>query len=79
MLVGCLLRDIFPDPEAALFRTGVGQKEFIAEFNILLLESLAGTEIQTGPLALARSREDVAKCIHYRTDTGPFPLAPRAG
>ena len=35
--VGCILRDLFPDPNAILFLTRVNQKEFVAEFNALLL------------------------------------------
>ena len=76
VLAGCLLRDIFPDPEAALFLTGVTQREFVAEFNILLVEALAGAEIQTGPLSSARSREDVEKCIRFRTETGAISIGP---
>ena len=65
-VVGCLLRDLFLDPESVLFLTGVEQKEFVAKLNTLLLESLVGTAIQTTNLASARTREDVAKCICYR-------------
>ena len=39
VLVGCILRDIFPDPEAALHLTGANQREFVAEFNTLLVEA----------------------------------------
>ena len=34
--VGCILRDLFPDPDAVLFLTLVTQKEFVAEFNALI-------------------------------------------
>ena len=60
-IVGCLLRDLFPDPEAALYLTGVTQREFVAEFNALLMESLIRTEIQSKDLASAGTREEIAK------------------
>ena len=47
ILVGCILRDIFPDPEAVLYLTETNQSEFIVEFNTLLVDGLAGTEILT--------------------------------
>ena len=34
--VGCILRDLFPNPNAILLLTRVSQKEFVAEFNALL-------------------------------------------
>ena len=52
-LVGCIIRDIFPNPEVVLYLTGTDQREFVAEFNTLLVEALAGTEIQTGQLLSA--------------------------
>ena len=74
--VGCVLRDLFPDPDAALFLTRVTQWEFVAEFNALLQESLVGTEIQTGGLTPARTREAAARCICYRKNNGTFALSP---
>ena len=68
--VGCILRDLFPDPNAILFLTRVNQKEFVAEFNALLQESLVGTEIQTEGLVSARTRESVARGIRYRKKDG---------
>ena len=59
--VGCILRDLFPDPNLILFLTRVNQEEFVAEFNALLQEFLVGTEIQTGGLASAQTREAVAR------------------
>ena len=78
VLVGCLLQDIFPDLEAALFLTKVGQREFVVEFNTLLIEALAGTEIKTGPLTSEKSREDAEKCIRYRTETGALSIGQSA-
>ena len=75
VLVGCILRDIFPEPEAVLYLTGATQREFVSEFNTLLVEALAGTEIQMDPLSSAQSREDVARCISYRMATGA--ISPR--
>ena len=75
VLVGCVLRDIFPEPMAVLYLTGATQREFVAEFNTFLVEALAGTEIQTDPLSLARSREDIAKCIRYRRATGAISIS----
>ena len=66
--VGCILGNLFPDPDPILYLTRVNQKEFVAEFNALLQESLVGTEIQTGGLASARTREAVARGIGYSTE-----------
>ena len=63
--VGCMLRDLFPDPNAILFLTCVIQKEFVAEFNAIVQEALVGTEIQTGSLSSARTREAEARGIRY--------------
>ena len=67
--MGAALGDLFPDPEATLYLTGTDQREFVAEFNTLLVEVLAGTEIQTGQLLSAQSRKDIAQCIRCRTQT----------
>ena len=75
-LVGCILRDILPDPEAALYLTGTNQREFVAEFNTLLVDALAGTEIQTDLILSAQSRKDIAQCIHYRMQTGAVSPRP---
>ena len=56
VLVGCTLRDTFPDPKAPLYFTRATQREFVAEFNTLLVEALAGTEIQTDPISSALTR-----------------------
>ena len=75
-LVGCIIRDLFPDPEAALYLTGTDQREFVAEFNTLLVEALAGTEIQMNQLLSAQSRKDIAQCICYRTQTRAISSGP---
>ena len=74
--VCCILRNLFPDPEAILFLTRVNQKKFVAEFNAPLQESLVGTEIQTGGLASAQRREAVARGIRYRRKDGTLALSP---
>ena len=43
--VGCILRDMFPDPDSILFLTRVTQRDFMAEFNAFLQEALGGTEL----------------------------------
>ena len=37
-IVGCLLRDLFPDPDSILFLMGTEQGQFVGELNTLLLE-----------------------------------------
>ena len=74
--VGCVLRDLFPDPDAVLFLTHVTQKEFEAEFNALLQEFLVGTEIQMGSLVSARTKEAVVRRICYRRKNGTLALSP---
>ena len=76
IVVGCILHDLFPDPDAILFLTRVTQKEFMAEFNALIQEALVGTEIQTTGLASARTREAVARGIRYRRKDGTLALSP---
>ena len=63
--VGCVLCDLFPDPDAILFLTHISQKDFVAEFNIIIQEALVGTEIQRRSLSPARTREAVASYIRY--------------
>ena len=70
--VGCM----FPDPETILFLTCVNQKEFVAEFNAIIQEALVGTEIQTGNLSSAQTREAVARCIRYGKRDGTLALSP---
>ena len=48
----------------------------MAEFNTLLVEALAGTEIHMDQLLSAQSRKDKALCIHYRTQTGTVSTGP---
>ena len=43
--VGCILRDLFLDPDAILFLTPASQKDFVAELNAIIQEALVGTEI----------------------------------
>ena len=66
MIVGCLLRYLFPQPDSILYLTGTDQGQFVGEFNTLHLESLVGTEVDTTALASTDTREDVARCIRYR-------------
>ena len=63
-------------PDATLFLTRVNQKDFVAEFNAIIQEALVGTEIQTGSLSSARTREAVASCIRYRRKNGTLALSP---
>ena len=74
---GCILRDLFPDPDAILFLTCASQKDFVAEFKAIILEALVGTEIQRRSLPPARTREAVASYIRYRRrDRTVSPLPP---
>ena len=74
--VGCILRNLFPDPDAFLFLTRLTQKDFVAEFNAIIQEALVGTEIQKGNLSSARTREAVGSCICYRRRDGTLALSP---
>ena len=66
-----MLRDLFPDPDAALFLTRVMQREFVAEFNALL--SLIGMD---SGLTSAWTREAVARGIRYRMKDGTLAISP---
>ena len=78
-IAGCLLRDLVPDPEAVLYQTWVTQREFIADFNALLMESLIRTEIQSKDLASAGTREAIAKCIRCRRRDRTLAEKPQEG
>ena len=64
-VLGCLLRDIFPDPEAALYLTGTTQAEFVQGFSVFVLESLVGTESHPTALSKAQTREELLNSLRY--------------
>ena len=55
-ILGCLLRDLFPDPESALYLTETTQAKFVQGFSVFILESLIGTESHPDALSRAQSR-----------------------
>lgn len=73
VVVGCLLWNLFLDPDSILYLTGTNQRQFVGELNTLLLESLVGTEIDTTAMSSAVTREDVGGCIRYRRGVELFP------
>ena len=73
--VGCILRDMFPDPDS-MFLTRVTQWDFVAEFNALLQEALVGTELLTDEVKKAKTREALAGEIRYRKSNGALANAP---
>ena len=64
-VLGCLLRDIFPDPEAALYLTGTTQAEFVQGFSVFVLESLVGIESYPTALSKAQTREELLNLLRY--------------
>ena len=75
-VLGCLLRDIFPDPEAALYLTGTTQAEFVQGFSVFILESLIGTEAHSNALSRAQTREDLLSSLRYRRSSGTLSEKP---
>ena len=65
IVVSCLFRDLFLDPDAALYLTKSMQEEFVSGFNNLLVTLLMGTEISSSSLAAVYTREDIVRSIRY--------------
>ena len=78
MVLGCLLRDFFPDPESALYLTGLTQAEFVQGFSTFILESLVGTELHPAAINQARTREELLHCLRYRRSSGVLSDRPPA-
>ena len=62
-MLGCLLWDVFPDPESALYLTGTTQAEFVQGFSTFILESLMGTESHPTALSQAQTREELLNSL----------------
>ena len=75
-VLGCLLRDLFPGPEAVLYLTGTTQAEFVQEFSVFILESLIGTEAHSKALSRAQTREDLLSSLRYRRSSGTLSKKP---
>ena len=78
VVLGCLLRDFFPDPESALYLTGLTQTEFVQGFSTFILESLVGTELHPTEINRARTREELLRCLRYRRSSGTLSERPPA-
>ena len=74
--MGCILRDMFPDPDSILFLTRVTQRDFVAEFNAFLQEALVGTELLMDEVKTAETREAVVGAIRYRKNNGALANVP---
>lgn len=59
-IMGCLLQELFPEPNAILYLMIMDQQQFVAEFNKLILEALVGTEVNYQNLGMASMREELA-------------------
>lgn len=44
VIFGCILRDLFPDPDSAMYLTNSQQGEFVKGLSALVLEALVGME-----------------------------------
>ena len=75
-VLGCLLRDFFPDPESDLYLTGLTQAEFVQGFSVFVLESLVGTEPHPTALSQARTREELLRSLRYRRSCGTLSERP---
>ena len=74
--VGCILHDMFPDPDFILFLTRVTQRDFVAEFNAFLQEVLVRTELLMDGFKSAETREAVVGAIRYRKSNGALASTP---
>ena len=77
-VLGCLLRDLFPDPESVLYLTGLNQAEFVQGFSGFILESLVGTEPHPAAVSRARTREELLCSLRYRRSSGALSERPPA-
>ena len=75
-VLGCLLRDLFPDPESALYKTGATQAEFVQGLSTLILEFLVGTKLHLDALSRAQTREDLLCSLRYRRTNGDLSERP---
>ena len=67
---------MFSDPDSILFLTRVTQRDFVAEFNVLLQEVLVGMELLMDEVKTAETREAVVGAIRYRKNNGALSNAP---
>ena len=60
--------DLFPDPESALYLTGLNQAEFVQGFSTFILHHISQ----------ARTREELLRCLRYRRSSGTLSEGPPA-
>ena len=70
------MRDLFPDPDSALYLTGSTQAEFVQGLSMLVLEFLVGTEFHLDANSRAQTREDLLSCLPYRRTNGDLSDRP---
>ena len=76
LVLGCLLRDLFPDPESALYLTGFTQAQFVQGLSVFILESLIGTKSHPDALSRAQTSEDLLNALRYRRSCGTLSDRP---
>ena len=69
-IISILLRDLFPDPEAACYATNTSQRRFTAWFCEWVASVVAGTEIDYRALEESRTRSDSMRSLRFRTESG---------
>ena len=62
-VIGLLLRDMFPDPESALYLCRGTQEEFVRAFNVFVVEALVGAELHPDVFANPSTRETLLKSL----------------
>jgi len=70
VLVGALLREIFPDPDIACKMTGCSQQEFVTWFNQWVTEVLYGTDLDELEASYSTNRQELVASIKYRNEYG---------
>ena len=68
VLLSCLLRELYPDPEVACRYTVTTQFDFIANFaEGLVISTVYGTEVYQPLKERARTREELSTSLRYRS------------
>ena len=70
VLLGCLLREMFPDPDVCCKFSNVSQFDYSKWFCGWIIDVLQGTIVYRPPLQMADTREQLLLALRYRTFTG---------
>ena len=78
VLMGLLLQDLFPDPDALCKQLRLYQNDAVSWFTELIVCSACNTELDGEKAKDARTREELMRCIRYRNEDGSRSRIPPA-